>query len=101
MKGSFNNSKKENNDFFLTEDENYNKIQFLSKVIKSDKKETKENRTYINNGRDILLNKSFKLKNRKSEINLVDPKKDQNFQDIIKTEKVVKRILAIPNYKIF
>ena len=101
MKGAFNNSKKENNDFFLTEDENYNKIQFLSKVIKSDKKETKENRTYINNGRDILLNKSFKLKNRKSEINLVDPKKDQNFQDIIKTEKVVKRILAIPNYKIF
>lgn len=86
---------------FLTDDYNPNfNLEIINNIIDDKKpilKENDNNNNY-NSGRDILSARSYRLKNKNKNLNLVDPNVDQNYMDIIKTERAIKTILISSNY---
>jgi len=85
---------------FLTEEENYNNIKLKNEIKRNDyinKTESNINNS-LNKGREILLNKVYKFRNKSESINLVDPNLDKNYKYIIENERVVDKILSIPSY---
>ena len=107
IKDKLNNSNKTNNNsnLFLTEDQNinyyfnpYNNLNEELLNIIQNKKDNIIDEFGYNNGREIISDRSYKLKSKRSDINYVDPNVDKNYHDIIRIESAVKRILASPSY---
>ena len=107
IKDKLNNSNKTNNNsnLFITEDQNinyyfnpYNNLNEELLNIIQNKKDNIIDEFGYNNGREIISDRSYKLKSKRSDINLVDPNIDKNFNDIIRVESAVKKILSRPNY---
>lgn len=107
IKDKLNNSNKTNNNsnLFLTEDQNinyyfnpYNNLNEELLNIIQNKKDNIIDEFGYNNGREIISDRSYKLKSKRSDINYVDPNVDKNYHDIIRIESAVKKILASPSY---
>ncbi len=107
IKDKLNNSNKTNNNsnLFITEDQNinyyfnpYNNLNEELLNIIQNKKDNIIDEFGYNNGREIISDRSYKLKSKRSDINYVDPNVDKNYHDIIRIESAVKKILASPSY---
>ena len=107
IKDKLNNSNKTNNNsnLFLTEDQNinyyfnpYNSLNEQLLNLIQTKNDNIIDEFGYNNGREIISDRSYKLKSKRSDINYVDPNVDKNYHDIIRIESAVKKILASPSY---
>ena len=108
MKGLINDNNKSNNKstLFLTGEQNpnyyfnpFNNLnQELLNSIENKKNDNIIDDLGFNNGREIISDRGYKIRSKRSDINFVDPNIDKNYHDIIRIESAVKKILASPNY---
>jgi hypothetical protein len=108
MKGLINDNNKSNNksNLFLTGEQNpnyyfnpFNNLnQELLNSIENKKNDNIIDDLGFNNGREIISDRGYKIRSKRSDINFVDPNIDKNYHDIIRIESAVKKILASPNY---